>query len=348
VSTVTTAGPRSDYRALADEVRGAGLLRRQPMYYSVKITLTLLGLAAAWAAFFVVGNSWAALGVAAALAVMFTQVLFLGHDAGHQQIFNSRRANRLSGLALGNVLTGLSFGWWVPKHNAHHTHPNQLDRDPDIGPGVIAFTSGIAQGRRGAAGWLVRWQAWVFFPLLLLEGVVLHVSSVQTLGRRRDRSAAIEGALLVVHSALYLGVVFWVLSPVRALVFIAIQQGLFGLYLGCSFVSNHTGMPIMSSDDQTPFAERQILTSRNVVGGRFITLLFGGLNYQIEHHLFPSMARSNLPRVEGIVRTFCAEHGLPYRQDSVLSCYGLVLRHLHAIGHGGCDPRPGPAIALTA
>jgi fatty acid desaturase len=348
VSAVTIGSARSDYRELADQVRNAGLLRPRPVYYTVKITATLLGLAAAWTALILVGNSWAALGVAAVMAVMFTQVLFLGHDAGHQQIFKSRRANRLSGLAAGNLLTGLSFGWWVPKHNAHHAHPNQIERDPDIGPGVIAFTSGVARGRQGAAGWLARWQAWVFFPLLLLEAVVLHISSVQTLGRRRDRSAALEAALLVAHTAVYLSVVFWVLSPLRALAFIAIQQGLFGLYLGCSFVSNHTGMPVFPRDDETCFAERQIVTTRNVAGGRFITFLLGGLNHQIEHHLFPSMARCNLRRAENIVRAFCAEHSLAYHQDTLLGCYGHVLRHLHAMGHGQDDPMPATAIALAA
>jgi fatty acid desaturase len=331
--TATVGAIRSDYRTLAAEVRDAGLLRRRPIYYTVKITATLGGFAAGWAALFLVGNSWATLGVAGVLAVMFTQVLFLGHDAGHQQIFGSRRANRVSGLVGGNLLTGLSFGWWVPKHNAHHAHPNQVGRDPDIGPGLIAFTPEIARGRQGAAGWLARWQAWVFFPLLLLEAVGLHVASVQTLGRRRDRSAALEALLLLAHTAVYLTTVFWVLSPLRAVVFIAIQQGLFGLYLGCSFVSNHTGMAVFGRDDDRCFTDRQVMTARNVTGGRFVTLLLGGLNYQIEHHLFPSMSRSNLGRAQGIVRRFCAEHGLDYHQDSLLGCYRQVLGHLHDVGH---------------
>ena len=347
MSAATADGVRSEYRELADQVRNAGLLRRRPVYQSIKVTTTLLGLAAVWVALFVVGDSWAALGVAAAMAVMFTQVLFLGHDAGHQQIFGSRRANRIGGLAVGNLLTGLSFGWWVPKHNAHHAHSNQIDGDPDIGPGVIAFTADVARSRHGAAGWLARWQAWVFFPLLLLEGAVLHISSVQWL-RRRGRPALFETGLLLIHSVVYFGVVFWVLSPLRALVFIAIQQGLFGLYLGCSFVANHTGMPVLAADDTAPFAQRQIVTSRNVSGGRIVTFLMGGLNFQIEHHLFPSMARCNLRRAEGIVRAFCIEHGLAYRQDTLSACYGQVLRHLYAIGHGADDPQAPWALAVAA
>jgi fatty acid desaturase len=331
--TATVGVVRSDYRELTTQVRAAGLLRPRRLFYALKVSITILGLAGGWAALFLVGNSWLALGVAVILAVMFTQVLFLGHDAGHQQIFGSRRANWLSGLAVGNLLTGLSFGWWVPKHNAHHAHPNTVDRDPDIGAGVIAFTEEVAQGRTGAAGWLARWQAWVFFPLLLLEAMVLHISSVQALSRRRDRSAAVEGALLTAHTAVYLTTVFWVLSPLRAVVFIIIHQGLFGLYLGCSFVGNHTGMPILEHNDDTSFAERQVATARNVTGGRVVTFLLGGLNYQIEHHLFPSMSRCNLPRAQRIVRAFCADHGLEYHEDSLLGCYRQALRHLQQVGN---------------
>jgi fatty acid desaturase len=180
MQTATTGSTRSDYRMLAEEIRAAGLLKPRPGYYALKITLTIAVFALGWVALFVVGNSWAALGVAAFLGVMFTQVVFLGHDAGHQQIFGSRRGNRIVGLFVANALTGLSYGWWVPKHNAHHTYPNQLGRDPDIGPGAIAFTftAEMAERHHGASRLLARWQAWLFFPLLLLEGAGLHLSSV--------------------------------------------------------------------------------------------------------------------------------------------------------------------------
>src|ERR1035441_3907851 len=137
-----------DFRVLALQIRDAGLLDRRPGYYSVKIGLTIAAFAAGWAAFVIVGDSWATLGVAAFLGVMFTQLGFVGHDAGHQQVFRSRRANWLLGLTVANALIGMSFGWWVPKHNAHHAHPNQVGHDPDIGEGLVVFTSadGLASG----------------------------------------------------------------------------------------------------------------------------------------------------------------------------------------------------------
>jgi fatty acid desaturase len=333
VDTAPAETAAADYRRLVDEVRGAGLLERRPGYYSAKIGLTFGGFAAGWLALLVVGDSWAALGVAVFLGLMCTQVVFVGHDAGHHQIFRSRRANRVVGLAVGNAMTGLSFGWWVPKHNAHHAYPNQEGRDPDVGAGALAFTDAAARGRRhGLTRLLTRWQAWLFFPLLLLEGAALQVTSIVTVLRRRDRGAVLEGVLLAVHGAAYLGAVAWVLSPVRALVFVGVQQGLFGLYLGCTFAPNHKGMEMLGHDSKMGFARRQVVTARNVTGGRTMTFLLGGLNYQIEHHLFPAMPRPNLRRAQGIVRRFCAEQHLDYVEDSLTGSYRQALRHLASVG----------------
>src|SRR5580693_3028662 len=197
----STAG----FRALASQVRSIGLLDRRPGYYRAKITLTIFAFFASWALFVIVGNSWAALAVAPLVGLMFTQLGFLGHDAGHNQVFHSRRRNRLLGLIVGNALIGLSFGWWVPKHNAHHDHPNEIGRDPDIGEGSVLPSSDA----RGLASWLARWQAPLFFPLMLLRSSGMHVLGIQRLARRRDRAAAAEASLILLHAALYLTVVLW-------------------------------------------------------------------------------------------------------------------------------------------
>ena len=132
-------------------MRASGLLDRRPGYYGVKITVTVLVFFAGWGLLVAAGNSWAAVAVALLVGVMFAQLGFIGHDAGHNQVFGSRRRNRMLGLAVGNVLTGLSFGWWVPKHNAHHAHPNELGRDPDIGAEPWPYRTG--------AGWRGGWRA---------------------------------------------------------------------------------------------------------------------------------------------------------------------------------------------
>ncbi|MDQ2726569.1 MAG: acyl-CoA desaturase [Actinomycetota bacterium] len=331
---------RTDYGELCLRLRAAGLLDRRTGYYTFKIASTLLVVAAGWAGFALLGNSWATLGIAAFLGLAFNQVVFLGHDAGHQQICSSRRSNRRLGLVVGNLLTGLSFGWWVPKHNAHHAFPNQEDRDPDIAAGVISFTAAHTAARRGVGRVFSKHQAALFFPLLFLEGLNLHVASVQTLRRQRaDRSVRAEVILLSVHAALYLGAVFVVLPVGKAVAFIAVQQGVFGFCLGCSFAPNHKGMPLITPESERSFAHRQVITARNVKGGWLGSFLLGGLDYQIEHHLFPTMPRPNLGRAQPYVRAFCLEHDLPYREDTVVSSYRQTLRHLRSIGSGaGADP----------
>jgi fatty acid desaturase len=271
--------------------------------------------------------------VAVFLAVMATQVAFVGHDAGHRQVCGSRRGAGLIGRIHGNLLTGLSYGWWTARHNRHHAHPNQEGRDPDIASMVLAFTPAQARARRGAAAWLARHQAWLFFPMLLLEGINLHVAGVRALARRRGTSVRLaEAALLALHFGSYLGAVFVVLAPLHALAFIAVQQAVFGLYMGSSFAPNHKGMMVLGRDEKPDYLRSQVLTSRNIRGNWLTDLLLGGLNYQIEHHLFPSMPRPSLRHAQAPVRAFCAAHGIPYCETSLLSSYATVLRHLHAAG----------------
>jgi fatty acid desaturase len=322
----------SEYAQLSRLVRQAGLMDRRPRRYLGRIAATGALLVGGWVAFFLVGESWWQIAVAVALAILFTQIGFLGHDAGHRQISGSARTSYLLGILLGNLGIGMSYGWWVGKHNRHHAHPNTEGADPDIMLSVLAFTAGQAGTGRGLFKILFRWQAFLFFPLLLGEAIGLRASSIRSLAGKAGRRQIAELVLLTAHLAGYVTVVFLVLSPVKAIVFIAVQQGLFGLYLGASFAPNHKGMPILTADDNSDFLRRQVLTSRNVRGGWFTDLALGGLNYQIEHHLFPSMPSPNLRRAQPLIREFCLQRGLPYCQTSLAGSYFQALRYLHSVG----------------
>ncbi len=331
-----TPPPRgSEYAALLRQVKQAGLLERRYRYYAWKIALTAAALAAGWAAFALVGDSWWQLAVAVFLAAVFAQMGFLGHDAGHRQILGSRQGNYLLGLLHGNLGIGLSYGWWVSKHNRHHASPNTEGADPDIMLTAVAFTAAQAARSRGAARLVYRYQAYLLFPMLLLEAFSIHAASIRALITRRSRGRAWEAVLLGAHLAGYLAAVLIVLPPVKAVAFIVVQQGLFGLYLGCSFAPNHKGMPILSPGRGIGHLRRQVVTSRNVRGGWLTDLALGGLNYQIEHHLFPSMPRPSLRRSQPITEAFCRERGIPYCQASLLGSYRQALRHLASAGRPG-------------
>jgi fatty acid desaturase len=337
--TPAPASPRgSDYAALSRQVRQSGLLDRRPRYYAWKITLTTAALAAGWAAFAAIGNSWWQLADAVFLAAVFAQFGFLGHDAGHCQVFRTRRGNAVLGLACGNLGAGVSYDWWTGKHNRHHAHPNTEGADPDISIGALAFSVSSARAARGIQRLIFRYQAYLVIPLLFLEALSLHASSIRRMAGPGCRHRAWEATLLGTHFAAYLGAVFLVLPPVKALVFIGVQQGLLGFYLGCSFAPNHKGMPILPASGTTDFLRRQVLTSRNVRGGGLTDFALGGLNYQIEHHLFPSMPRPNLRRAQAMVAAFCADRGVAYTETSLLASYAQALGHLAAVGSDLAGP----------
>ena len=339
------AEPRgSEYATLSRHVRQAGLLDRRLRYYGWKIALTTVALAAGWTAFAVLGNSWWQLGTAVFLAVIFAQLGFVGHDAGHQQVFRSKRANYVLGLLCGNLAIGLSYGWWRHKHNRHHSHPNTEGADPDIMLGVLAFSGARARASRGVQRLVFRYQAYLLIPMLLLEGIGLHSSSIREMTRRACRNRAWETALLGVHWAGYLAAIFLVLPPAKAVIFIVVQEGLFGFYVGCSFAPNHKGMPVLPANDKTDFLRRQVLTSRNVHGGWLTDFALGGLNYQIEHHLFPSMPRPSLRRSQPLIAAFCTAHEVPYCETTLLESYAQALRHLNATGKLA---RRAPAPSVT-
>ena len=328
------ASAREDFAELSRMVRDGGLFLRRSRYYLIKIPATVGALAVLAVAAVLIGNSWWILTVAVVLAFVLAQVGFIGHDAGHRQIWAYRRGNDALGLMLANLLSGFSFGWWMSKHSRHHGYTNLEGKDPDIAAGALVFTAGQAD-RRGRFGRrFARTQQFTVVPLLFFEALNLHVASVRSLAGRRDRGALVETALLVVHAGIFFVAPFLFLSPVRAVAFIVVSQSLFGFYLGVTFITNHVGMPTVTGSEDLGFLRRQVSTSRNLSGPVFTGFLFGGLDSQIEHHLFPSMPRANLRRARKLVRSFCDERRIPYAEQSPWDAYRDVVLYLRRVGSG--------------
>ncbi|WP_370938154.1 fatty acid desaturase [Amycolatopsis sp. cg13] len=321
----------SEYAELSELVKAAGLFRRRPVHYLLRGGLALLAFAGAWVVLALAGGHWWQLGTAVLLAVAYTQLAFLGHDAGHKQIFRGRRANDAVGTGLAG-LVGLSYGWWVGKHTRHHANPNLENSDPDIDIPALAFSTGQSRAKTGFLRWMAKYQAFLFFPLLLLEGVDLHWSGIKAVRRGGTKSPRLDAALLAIHLAAYLTAVFLLLPPGIAAVFVVVHHAAWGVYMGCSFAPNHKAMPHLEPGHQLDFLRRQVLTSHNVRGGRWMTYALGGLNYQIEHHLFPSIPMATLRRAQPLVRDFCLARGISYSQGGLFRTYADVLRHLHEVG----------------
>lgn len=336
----------SDFADLLKTVQNLGLMRRRYGYYWAKFVGFAAMYAALGAAFVWLGDSWWQLAVAAALAILLTQTAFLAHDAAHRQIFNSGKRNEWASLIITNLMLGMSYGWWQNKHSRHHANPNKVGKDPDIETDTIVFLPEKVPNTSALGKWWYAHQGYFFFPLILLEGLNLHYQGVKTvIGRKSFTRRAVEISFIAVRLVGYVAVVFWLLSPGIAVAFLAVQLGLFGFYMGCSFAPNHKGMPIVPKDVSIDFLRRQVLMSRNITGGRLTDILYGGLNYQIEHHLFPSMPRVGLRKVQPIVKQYCQELGVKYTETTAMQSYRIVVQYLNRVGLGERDPFTCPITA---
>jgi fatty acid desaturase len=334
------------YTALAQKTRSLGLQSRTPWFYGVVFAALVLALGGATTGFILLGSSWLQLLMAAALGVILTQFAFLGHEASHRQVLASGPANDRVGWVLAVVFVGMSYSWWMNKHNRHHQNPNKLGKDPDIEIDTFSFVEESAATRRGVMAWFTRRQGLFFFPLLLLEGLNLHLKSVQSLwinrgveGRRR------ELLVLSLRLVLYVTAVFAVLPLGMAFAFLGVQLAVFGLYMGASFAPNHIGMPIVPREAKLDFFAKQVGTSRNVSGGWWATALMGGLNYQIEHHLFPSMPRPHLAAARRLVREHCRANDVQYTETNLISAWGIVVRYLNQVGLAARDSFRCPVVS---
>jgi fatty acid desaturase len=341
MSVEQSVRPTSGYGDLVAEIRRLGLLDRRPWFYARVFAVAAFAAVAVVTVMLVWADHWALLALAPVLAVVSTQLGFLGHDLGHRQVVRSPRTSSRLGIVCGNLLGGMSYHWWVLKHNAHHARPNDLETDPDVAAGVLVWHADQTEHRRGFAAWVTRHQAGLFFPLTMLEAVNLHIVSVREMFKPGVPDRTAESLLLGLHFVGYGALLATTLTWPQALAFLAVHKGLQGLYLGMSFAPGHKGMPVMDEAQAADPLLRQVLTSRNLRGSRFLDAALGGLNYQIEHHLFPNMPRPCLRLAQPVVRDFCEARGVTYTEVSPLASYAIGLRHLHRVGAGLRAARSG-------
>ncbi len=327
------------YTALSQTAREQGLLARAHGFYLAVFVALVLAFGGAVTGFLLLGDSWLQLLMAGALGLIFTQFAFLGHEASHRQILKSGPANDRVGRILATFFVGISYSWWMNKHNRHHANPNKIGNDPDIEIDTVSFLEEDAATRKGFLGWLTRRQGYLFFPLLLLEGINLHRLSLTDLVTRKGvKGRWFELSMITLRFALYLAVIFWLLPLGMGFAFLGVQLAVFGLYMGASFAPNHKGMPIVPRDVKLDFFSKQVRTSRNVTGGWWATLLMGGLNYQIEHHLFPSMPRTHLAKARTLVMEHCRSLDVPYTETTLIRSYAIVVGYLNRVGLSARDP----------
>jgi fatty acid desaturase len=325
---------KAQWEQLNNLIKGANLLDRRYAYYAIKSLVVVILLVGCVAEMVLLsGSILMDLGAALLLGFVSTQYGLLAHAAIHGQIFNANRKNQIAGHVFGFGI-GFSQSWWRWKHNfLHHGSPNKLLTDSDIEVNWLAFTPGQALEKTWVNRQMIKAQHLFFLPLLLLAAVSMSFATVAYLWSPKQemakKSRIFEWSLFLLHVGLYgalLGLfldTWW-----HSIIFFVVHKASQGMYMGLVFATNHKGMEVLDNNSNRGFLWAQIPTSRNIRVPWFLHFVWGGLEYQIEHHLWPNMPESSLGKAQILVQRFCKDNNTPYRVTSFCGGIGDILKHL--------------------
>lgn len=321
----------SDYVELKKKLEQRGLLSYTSSYYLFNFFInTILLVACFWAIFYF--NNWYAIFIMAPPLVFFgMQFSYLGHDAGHMAISSSGKINDMLGYFSHSFFMGGSFAYWKFKHNRHHLNPNHEDMDPDINNDPFSFSENKARQKRGFSRFITRYQSFLLPPVFFFMLFIMRLDSIKYILKNR-RGIFIDIVLMLCHVAFFFAVIPYFIGLWKSIVLYMIVSAALGIYFGFSFIPNHVGMPVLTGNNKLSFLEGQIITSRDIKGGRFLDIIFGGLNYQIEHHLFPNISRKHLYKIKPLVKKFCIEKGISYNDDTLAKAWKDIFSYLNNIG----------------
>lgn len=326
-----------DFRAMRASFLKGGLFKSNKLYYVWKLLSTFSLLGGAVATLLAARESMLALVASAFLLGLFWQQTgWLAHDFLHHQVFQQRWINNCIGLFLGNVAQGFSVDWWKTKHNTHHAAPNELQDgahtvDPDIDtlPLLAWSVEQLDSMKNKTIRTILRMQHYFFFPILLFARMswctssVLHANDLSKVESSRGWQELLG---LGLHYSWYLGMVFSWLPPAKAVLFLVLSQMFAGFLLSIVFVQSHNAMEVYVGPKD--FITAQMVSTRDINAGLFNDWFTGGLNYQIEHHLFPTLPRHNLGKVKEAIMELCTKHGLVYESVGMGTGTAKVLQRL--------------------
>ena len=321
-----------DYPTLRKLVEEQGLLNKTPWYYTRTTLLLIILFTGAWIIYYSFQNFYLQMGIVCLLGFLSFQFGLLGHDAGHRAVSRKQWLNKMLGHACLTIVNGVSIQHWESKHNAHHKSPNYNPGDPDIEQ-VFAYDEKQARSRKGLLRWITKYQIAFFVPLHALSVFDMTRNSFQYVILKCPlKRKVIELTGLLLHIALWIGIPGYFIGFWKAILLYAIGTLVRGLYASLVFVPNHVGMPLVSPDTNLSYSQKQLIATRNLTPSLVKDYLFGGLNYQIEHHLFPNMPRKHLKKAKILVEKYCQESKIPYKETGFFTCYKEVFTHMHRVG----------------
>lgn len=272
------------------------------------------------------GVPWLILALSASMGLL--TMGYVGHDAGHFALSKKRWVNDVWGHFGMTFLCGMSFGAWRTRHNLHHAHCQEVGGDPDMHFGVLfSVYPGSASWQTAVGRFFLRIQKLAFWPLASFYWVTLRYDGIRDLFQRPEETR-VDRFLMPLHWIVLLVAPIVVFGWPTALLAYVTVSCLSSLMTASVFVPNHIGMRRLDPGHGLGYLEQQVTTSRNISNPRLLDFYYGGLNSQIEHHLFPRVAHHRYRQMRPVVRSFCAERGIPYQEVTLYRALASVGHHL--------------------
>lgn len=367
-------GPVADYtespfvkghRALRQTLLSEGLFETKPSYY-LGLYLWLAGLlgASCYCTLAQSGLGWHLSG-AALMALFWQQMAFVGHDMGHNAVSHKWSNDNFHGLVVGNLLTGIGMGWWKRSHNVHHVCCNSIEHDPDIQHmPVFAVTPEIFRKfwstyhakwveMDAAARLLVPYQHYLFYPVMSLARFNLYVQSwLLLLSSERVHNKGLEAASLLAFAGWYGGLV-WAMDArtggnAERFAFVLLSHMLAGVLhvqICLSHFARDTYHGFAYNGEEDEWFRMQVATTLNIDCPVWLDWFHGGLQFQVEHHLWPRLPRHNLRRAQKLVKAYCAQHSIPYHNlpwiEAQVQLIGCLRDTARAAAAHSSDAKPG-------
>lgn len=328
---ITTLDGAKAYAALREEVTKAGILDRDYRYYLILSVCIFIGYFFSAYEIFKATTAASIFVWGLAFAFFSVQIAGLIHDAGHRTIFKSVKNNDLIGNFL-SFFVGHGYSFWRGKHNKHHAHTNQEGEDPDVELPLLSFTTERVKKKKGLARLLIRYQAYIYYPMGIFVVFSPRIGAMRYLKNNFHLKIWWEALLFLAGFFAYFVLPFFVFDLEKALLVFAVVNFSGGVYLINVFAPNHKGMPQIDDGVKFSFLEQQIITSRNISGHWLTDFLYMGLNYQIEHHLFPNTPRNKLKKITPFVKALCRKRNFEYTQVSFLESNRIIVSELNKAG----------------
>jgi len=308
--------------SLRSELRAAGLFEHRELRSWLKFGVLLTGFVACFIAMATIGW-WMGLIAIPVSAVLATAMAMLGHEGSHRSFSASPLRNTFLTHLVFPLFAGLGSLYWHNKHDRlHHGHPNVEGKDPDIKPFPFVSSRGDHEKCSKGERWFQRnLQRYAFWPMSTLMTLGMRRSSILYLVRYPakhgvSRAWFLEAACLVGHYVGWLVIPSLIWGPLVAVAVYLSMWGFVGVFLALIFAPAHIGLPIVTEQHHDWL--HQVETTRNLELPRFISYFFIGLDYQVEHHLFPKIPHQNLPRAAEITARWCKRHNVGYQSGPYL------------------------------